>query len=177
MASRIIFLARVSGNNKLFQLDLATNQRTQLTFGTHDEAAPQFLDKDTLVFASTAVSPTEPIDPEVAKNGNIFNIWTLTLKNGELKQYTDAVGGNLSPAVLAERQAAARRVRQLLQGRVLAADARAPRAAADGARQRLRRAAGAGHRLHAAAPAHDRGREQAEEGHGSRRCSSMGGRR
>jgi len=96
----LIFLARVSGNNKLFQLDLATNQRTQLTFGTHDEAAPRFLDKDTLVFASTAVSPTEPIDPEVAKNGNIFNIWTLSLKNGELKQYTDAVGGNLSPAVL-----------------------------------------------------------------------------
>jgi hypothetical protein len=38
----------------------------------------------------------------VAKNGNIYNIWTLDLKNGELRQYTDAVGGNWSPVVLSE---------------------------------------------------------------------------
>jgi outer membrane protein assembly factor BamA len=43
-----------------------------------------------------------PLEPEVAKNGNILNIWTLDLKSGELRQYTDAVGGNFSPIVLNE---------------------------------------------------------------------------
>ena len=57
---------------------------------------------NTLTFASTATDPAVPLEPEVAKNGNIYNIWTLDLKNGELRQYTDAVGGNWSPVVLSE---------------------------------------------------------------------------
>jgi outer membrane protein assembly factor BamA len=43
-----------------------------------------------------------PLEPEVARNGNILNIWTLDLTSGELRQYTDAVGGNWSPIVLNE---------------------------------------------------------------------------
>jgi len=96
----IVYVARVSGNEKLFKVDPATGMKTQLTFGTHDDAAAQFVDDDTLVFSSTATDPNQPIDPDVARNGNIYNIWTLNLKNGELRQYTDAVGGNLSPIVL-----------------------------------------------------------------------------
>ena len=53
-----------------------------------------------IVFASTATDPAKPIDPEVARNGNIYNIWTLGLKTGELRQYTDAVGGNLYAVVV-----------------------------------------------------------------------------
>ena len=34
----IIYVARVSGNEKLFRLDVATGQKTQLTFGTHDDS-------------------------------------------------------------------------------------------------------------------------------------------
>ena len=96
----IVYLARVSGNNKLFELDLATGEKTQLTFGTHDDAAAQFLDAETLVFSSTAIDPTQPIPPEVAANGNVYNIWTLGLTTGELRQYTDALGGNTSVVVL-----------------------------------------------------------------------------
>jgi WD40-like Beta Propeller Repeat len=96
----LIVLTRVSGNEKLFRVDPATGARTQLTFGTHDEAAAQFLDADTLVFSSTAVDPNETVDPEVAKNGTIYNLWTLNLKTGALLRYTDSVGGNLSPVVL-----------------------------------------------------------------------------
>ncbi|MBI2187224.1 MAG: PD40 domain-containing protein [Acidobacteria bacterium] len=96
----IVYVARISGNEKLFRLDMATGQKTQLTFGTHDDAAAQFLDADTLVFTSTATDPNQPIEPEVARNGNIHNIWTLSLKTGELRQYTDALGGNASPVVL-----------------------------------------------------------------------------
>jgi len=102
----IIYLARVSGDEKLFRLDVATKQKTQLTFGTHDDAMARFIDADTIVFSSTATNPAVPIEPDVAKNGNIFNIWTLNLKTGELRQYTDAVGGNLSPAVLPGDKAA-----------------------------------------------------------------------
>jgi hypothetical protein len=96
----IIYAARVSGNQKLFRLDLDTKKKTQLTFGTQDETAAQFVDDHTLVFSSTATDPAIPLEPEVAKNGNIYNIWTLDLKNGELRQYTDALGGNWSPVVL-----------------------------------------------------------------------------
>jgi hypothetical protein len=96
----LIYLARVSGNDKLFKLDLATGAKTQVTFGTHDDGGAQFLDDDTIVFSSTATDPNTAIDPELARNGNIFNIWTLNLKTGELRQYTDALTANVSPVVL-----------------------------------------------------------------------------
>ena len=75
--SSLVYLARVSGNNKLFHLDLSTGEKTQLTFGAHDETAARFLNADTLVFSSTATDPTQPIDPDIARNGNIFNIWNF----------------------------------------------------------------------------------------------------
>src|SRR6185295_319295 len=98
----LIYNARVSGNQKLFRLDLDTKKKTQLTFGTVDESSVQFLDDHTVMFSSTATDPNLPIEPEVAKNGNIFNIWTLDLRNGELRQYTDALGGNWSAVALNE---------------------------------------------------------------------------
>ena len=54
------------------------------------------------MFSSTATDPAVPLEPEVAKNGNIYNIWTLDLKTNELRQYTDALGGNWSPVVLTD---------------------------------------------------------------------------
>ncbi len=100
----IVYLARISGNEKLFRYDLDTKKKTQLTFGTHDEGQAKFVDDHTLVFPSTAVNPTQPIEPEVARNGNIFNIWTLDLKTTELRQYTDAASGNVSPVVLPDEK-------------------------------------------------------------------------
>jgi WD40-like Beta Propeller Repeat len=104
----IVYLKRVSGNEKLFTLDLASGKSTQLTFGAHDESGAQFIDTDTLVFTSTATDPAKPIDPEVAKNGNIHNVWTLNIKTGQLQQFTDAVAGNYSPVVLREGAAGQR---------------------------------------------------------------------
>jgi hypothetical protein len=98
--SFIVYSVRISGSQKLFRLDLDSKKKTQLTFGTQDETSAQFVDDHTLLFASTATDPTVPLDPEVAKNGNINNVWTLDMKSGELRQYTDAVGGNWSPIVL-----------------------------------------------------------------------------
>src|SRR6185295_3170525 len=98
----ILYNARVSGNQKLFRIDLDTKKKTQITFGTQDETAAQFIDDHTIVFASTATDPAVTLEPEVAKNGNIYNIWTLDMTSGELRQYTDAVSGNWSPIVLNE---------------------------------------------------------------------------
>ena len=98
----IVYLARISGSQKLFRLDLDTGRKTQLTFGTQDEAAAKFLDADTLIFSSTATDPATPLTPDVARNGNIFNLWSLSLKTGNLQQYTDALGGVLSPVVLSK---------------------------------------------------------------------------
>ena len=100
----IFYLARVSGNDKLFKLDLASGTKTQITFGTHDDGGAQFVDDDTIVFPSTALDPNQPVDPEVARNGNIYNIWTLNLKTNELKQYTDTLTGNVSPIVLRDQK-------------------------------------------------------------------------
>lgn len=98
--SYLVYNARVSGNQKLFRLDLASKKKTQVTFGTNDETGAQFIDGNTLLFSSTATNPNQPLDPEVAKNANIYNAWTLDLTTGELKQYTDTLGGILSPVVL-----------------------------------------------------------------------------
>ncbi len=96
----IVCVSRISGNEKIFRLDLATRKKTQLTFGTHDDGGAQFVDADTVLFPSTALDPNKTVEPEVARNGNIYNLWTLNLKNGELRQYTDALGGNFSPVVV-----------------------------------------------------------------------------
>jgi hypothetical protein len=102
----LICLKRVSGNDKLFKIDIATGKPTQITFGTHDDGGVQFVDEDTIVFPSTAVDPNQPLDPEVARNGEIYNIWTLNMKTGELKQYTDTLTGNVSPIVLRDTKPA-----------------------------------------------------------------------
>jgi hypothetical protein len=101
----LVYAARVSGNQKLFRLDLDTRKKTQLTFGTQDETAAQFIDDHTLVFSSTATDPAVPLEPDVAKNGNIYNIWTLDMNTSELRQYTDVLGGNWSPVVLNDGKA------------------------------------------------------------------------
>ncbi len=102
----IIYVARVSQAEKLFRLDLDTGKKTQLTFGTHDDSSAQFIDADTIVFPSTATDPSQPIDPDVARNGMIYNIWTLNMRTGELREYTDALGGNVSPVVVKDGNAA-----------------------------------------------------------------------
>ncbi|MCA1559366.1 MAG: hypothetical protein LC804_03520 [Acidobacteria bacterium] len=102
----IIYIARISGNDKLFRLDLASGKKTQLTFGTHDDGGAQFVDADTIVFPSTALDPNQTVSPEVARNGSIYNIWTLSLKTGELRQYTDTLTGNVSPILIQDEKPA-----------------------------------------------------------------------
>jgi len=96
----IVYTARVGGNDKLFSLDVASGAKKQLTFGAHEDTAAKFYDDHTVVFTSTAVDPAVSLPAEVAQNGNVPNVWSLDLKNGELKQWTDTMTGNVSPVVL-----------------------------------------------------------------------------
>ena len=96
----VVYMARVSGNEKLFRFELAAKRKTQLTFGTHDDAAARFLDRDTIVFPSTATDPSVPVEPEAAVNGTVYNLWTLNLNSGSLQQYTDSLGGTYTPVVM-----------------------------------------------------------------------------
>src|SRR4029079_6932839 len=61
----IVYMARVSGNDKLFRLDLNPDgtpaKKTQLPFGTQEDGAAQSLNAAPLVFPSTAVAPNQPI--------------------------------------------------------------------------------------------------------------------
>jgi len=101
----LVYSARISGNDKLFRVDLDGGAKTQLTFGTHDDTGAKFLDPKTVVFTSTATDPAVMLTPEVARNGNIPNVWSLDVTNGELKQWTDAATGNVSPVALPEGSA------------------------------------------------------------------------
>jgi hypothetical protein len=98
--TKITYVSRIAGNDKLFQMDRNGGNKRQITFGAHDDVGPKHLDDHTIVFMSTATDPASPIPVEVAKNGNIPNIWTLDLNTKELRQWTDALGGNVSPVVL-----------------------------------------------------------------------------
>lgn len=98
----VVYTGRVSGNDKLFRVAVTGGEKRQLTFGTHDDTAAKFFDNTTIYFTSTATDPAAILAPEVARDGNIPNIWSLDLQSGELKQWTDAATGNVSPAILKE---------------------------------------------------------------------------
>lgn len=98
----IVYDVHAGGSDKLWQLDLATGTKKQLTFGTADDTCPRFYDDHTIVFTSMATDPNVTLPPEVERNGDIPNVWTLDLQTNTLKQWTDAAIGNVTPIVLRE---------------------------------------------------------------------------
>jgi hypothetical protein len=98
----IVYTARVSGNDKLFRVASTGGDKTQLTFGTHDDTSAKYFDAETIYFISTATDPAVLVAPEVARDGNIPNVWSLNLTTNELQQWTDTATGNVSPAILRE---------------------------------------------------------------------------
>lgn len=104
----VVYTARSGGNDKLYSMTLASGQRNQLTFGSHDDTAAKFYDDHTIVFTSTAIDPAATIAPDVARNANVPNVWTLDLNTKQLQQLTDSMTGIVSPVVL--RQGGALRV-------------------------------------------------------------------
>jgi len=85
----VLYSRRISGHDKIYAFPLDNPARkTQLTFGTFDDTAPAFSPDGKLVYYSST------------EDDDIFNLRTLDLRTGVVKQFTDTLGGNMAPAVL-----------------------------------------------------------------------------
>jgi hypothetical protein len=85
----VAFSRRVSGYEKVYVLPLAEPQKkTQLTFGAHNDNTPVFsADGKTIYYSSD-------------EDDDIPNVRSLDLRTGVIRQFTDALGGNMVPAPL-----------------------------------------------------------------------------
>jgi Tol biopolymer transport system component len=85
----VVYTRRVSGYGKLYMFPLANpTRKTQLTFGTFEDATPTFSsDGNTVFYVSNA-------------DDDIYNLRSIDLRTGVVKQYTDTLGGILSPGPL-----------------------------------------------------------------------------
>ena len=80
---------RISGHDKIYVLPLdEPSKKTQLTFGTYNDWPDLLADGSRIYYTST-------------EDDDIHNIRSLDLKTGVIRQYTDALGGTMTPAVLA----------------------------------------------------------------------------
>ena len=85
----VLYSRRVSGFEKIYSFPLANPQRkTQLTFGTQNDVTPTFSANGERVYFSSD------------EDDDIFNLRSLDLKTGVIRQYTDALGGDMMPAAL-----------------------------------------------------------------------------
>lgn len=88
----VAYQRRISGNEKIYVFPLKDPARKiQLTFGAHNDATPTFSrDGSRIYYVSN-------------EDDEIYNLRSLDMKTGAIKQYTDALGGVLSPSVLATK--------------------------------------------------------------------------
>jgi hypothetical protein len=85
----VTYTRRISGHDKVYVFPLANPaQKTQLTFGAYDDNAPVFsADGGTIFYSST-------------EDDDIYNLRSLDLKTGIIRQFTDVLGGNTAPEPL-----------------------------------------------------------------------------
>jgi Tol biopolymer transport system component len=88
----VVYSRRVSAHEKLYVFPLADpGQKTQLTFGTFNDVTPIFsADGKHVYYASD-------------EDDGIYNVRSLDLETGAIAQYTDVLGGNMTPAPLSGR--------------------------------------------------------------------------
>ncbi|HJS59154.1 MAG TPA: hypothetical protein VKA01_13715, partial [Vicinamibacteria bacterium] len=88
----VVYSRRVSAHEKLYVFPLADpSQKTQLTFGTFNDVTPIFSSDGKRLYYSSD------------EDDGIFNVRGLDLETGAIAQYTDVLGGNMTPAPLAGR--------------------------------------------------------------------------
>ena len=85
----VTYTRRISGHDKVYVFPLDNpDQKTQITFGSYDDNAPVFsADGGSIFYAST-------------EDDDIFNLRSIDMKTGIIRQYTDVLGGNTSPEPL-----------------------------------------------------------------------------
>ncbi len=86
---RLVYVRRISGHEKLYTLPLDDpEQKTQLTFGVHDDVSPIFTkDGNSILYSSN-------------EDDDIFNLRRLDLRTGVIEQYTDVLSANMVPTPL-----------------------------------------------------------------------------
>lgn len=85
----VVYVRRISGHDKIYVFPLDDpSRKTELTFGTYDDTAPYFSPDGNKIFYSSDA------------DDDIFNIRSLDLRTGVVRQYTDVLGGNTAPAVI-----------------------------------------------------------------------------
>ena len=90
----VTYQRRISGNEKIYVFPLKDpSRKVQLTFGAFDDATPTFSQDGSRIYY---VSNEE---------NEIYNLRSLDMKTGAIRQFTDALGGVLAPAVLASKGA------------------------------------------------------------------------
>ncbi len=88
----ILYNRRINAYNKIFLLDYDDpSQKTQVTFGETSDIQPSFSRDGSKVFYAS----------DGGERG-IFNIYSLDLETGEIRQYTDVISGHFSPRELPE---------------------------------------------------------------------------
>jgi hypothetical protein len=87
--SLVVYSRRVSGHDKLYTFPLGDpSRKTQLSFGVHDDVTPTFSSDGNLVYYSSNA------------DDDIYNLRSLDLRTGVVRQFTDALGGAMAPAPL-----------------------------------------------------------------------------
>ncbi len=85
----VVYARRISAHDKLYVFPLADpRQKTQLSFGTFNDVTPIFSSDGKKIFYSSD------------EDDGIFNLRSLDLETGAIAQYTDVLGGNMSPSPL-----------------------------------------------------------------------------
>jgi hypothetical protein len=89
----LLYNRRIGSHWKIFSVDLSDpSKKTQLTFGPHSDIQPSYSRDGRTVYFSSDRGPY-----------GIFNLHALDLATGDVKQYTDVVGGCFGPVEMAER--------------------------------------------------------------------------
>lgn len=89
----LLYNRRIGDAWKIFTVDTADSSRkTQLTFGTSNDIQPSFSRDGERIWFSSDDSPDR-----------IYNLHSLDLGTGDIRQYTDVVAGVFAPQELAER--------------------------------------------------------------------------
>jgi hypothetical protein len=89
----LLYNRRIGSHWKIFSVDVQDpEQKTQLTFGAHSDLQPSYSRDGNTIYYSSDRGPY-----------GVFNIFSLDLTTGDMRQYTDVVGGCFAPVELGEQ--------------------------------------------------------------------------
>ena len=89
----LLYNRRIGEHWKVFSVDLAdASKKTQVTFGSSSDIQPSYSRDGNTVYFSSDRGPY-----------GVFNLYSLDLTTGDMRQFTDLVGGAFGPVEMAER--------------------------------------------------------------------------